>query len=214
MADGVLYKSNGTTWSKSQAKKSNGSVLTANQIRHSNGTTWFDNFPMEQNYTQTFNATWSQGWRGDGVRLDDGVWQGNVLVGSTTGFRGMYGFSPTAIQSFLGTGKVVSARLQVYCYETTTNGAPDVQIGKHSYASKPAGTWTGQYADWTNYASLHIPNDAVGAYWVTLNPTQILINGKAIGGVALRAASNTDENHGKFRGVNSYTTKLEITVLK
>ena len=59
----------------------------------------------------------------------------------------------------------------INCYETTTNGAPDVQIGKHSYSSKPSGTWNGAAnADWGDYSTLHVPNQALGGYWVTIEP--------------------------------------------
>lgn len=219
MAKGVVYKSNGTTWSKSTVKDTgNTTSITWDDgvIKHYGGTTWYENYPMEQIYTQTFNATWSQGWKGDGVRLDDGVWKGNILVGSTTNFRGMLGFSQSAIASFIGSGVVQSARLLVNCYETTLNGAPDVQFGKHSYTAKPTGTWNGATnTDWGAYASLHVNNGATGGYWVTLNAAQIrMSNGAALGGIALRGAAATDENHGKFSGVSSYTSKLEITVLK
>jgi hypothetical protein len=214
MSDGVLYKANATTWSKSQAKKFNATTISDGQARHANATSWFDNYPMEQSYVSTFAATWSQGWRGDGVRLDDGVWQGNILVGSTTNYRGMIGFSQSAIAAFIAGGTVTSARLLINCYETTTNGAPDVEIGKHSYTSKPAGTWSLQNSYWGDLANLHVPNKATGGYWVTLNPSQILYNGVAIGGVALRGQAATDENHGKFSGVSSFSSKLEITVLK
>ena len=217
MGKGVIYKSNGTTWSKSTVQDTGNDTSTvwdAGVIKHCNGTTWYDNYPMEQYYTSTFNATWSQGWRGDGVRLDDGVWQGNILVGSTTNYRGMLGFSQSAIAAFIAGGTVTSAKLLVNCYETTLNGAPDVQFGKHTYTSKPSGTWTGQNTWWTDQASLHVPNGATGGYWVTLNPSQLLYNGVAIGGFALRGEAATDENHGKFSGVSSFTSKLQITVLK
>lgn len=219
MSDGVLYKANATTWSKSVAKKFNASGIEDGVVKHANASTWFKNYPMEQYYTQTFSATWSQGWRGDGVRLDDGVWQGNILVGSTTGFRGMLGFNQGAIQAFLGSGSfgnVTSAKLWINCYETSTNGSPDVQIGKHSYSSKPAGSWNGENTDYGDMSTLHVPNQALGGYMITLHPTQItLANGiTAIGGIALRAEANTDENYGKFNGVSSYNSQLEITVLK
>jgi hypothetical protein len=219
MGKGVLYKSNGSSWSKSLARKANDSRVADTIVKHSDGSSWYDNFPMEQYYTKTFIATWSQGWRGDGVRLDDGVWKGNILVGSTTNFRGMLGFNKNDIQAFLGPnkfGNVTSARLLINCYETTTNGSPDVQIGKHSYASKPAGTWTGQNSDWGDLSSLHVPNQALGGYWVTLKPTQItLADGyTAIGGFSFRAEAATNENHGKFNGVSSFASKLEVTVLK
>jgi len=216
---GVLYKANDTTWTKSQAKKFDNTTMHDGKVMHANDTTWYDNYPMEQYYTQTFNATWSQGWKGDGTRLDEGVWQENILVGSTTGFRGMLGFNQAAIQAFLGSGafgNVTSANLLVNCYETTTNGSPDVQFGKHSYGSKPAGTWTGQNCDWGDLSALHVPNKATGGYWVALHPTQItLANGvTAIGGFALRGETNTDENHGKFNGILSFNSQLQITVLK
>jgi hypothetical protein len=220
LSDGVLYKANATTWSKSVCKKFSASAVEDGIVKHANATTWFKNYPMEQYYTQTFSATWSQGWKGDGTRLDEGVWQENILVGSAaSGFRGMLGFNQSAIQSFLGSGSfgnVTSAKLWVNCYETSSTGSPDVQIGKHSYSSKPAGTWTGQNTDWGDLSSLHVPNQALGGYMITLNPTQItLADGHtAIGGFALRAESNTDENYGKFNGVLSYNSQLEITVLK
>jgi hypothetical protein len=214
MADGVLYKANATTWSKSQAKKFNATIMSDGKAQHANATTWFDNYPMEQNYVQTFAATWSQGWLGSGTRLDDGVWQGNIITGSTTGYRGMLGFSQSAIAAFIAGGTVTSLRLLINCYETTTNGAPDVQIGKHTYTSKPAGTWTGQNTWWDDMSTLHVPNKATGGYWVTLKPSQALYNGVAIGGIALRGATNTDEDMGKFSGVSSFSSKLEITVLK
>lgn len=214
MSDGYLYKFNATTYSKSVAKKFNATTVSDGVVKHANAATWYKNYPMTQVYTSTFNATWSQGWLGDGTRLDDGVWNGNIITGSTTNYRGMLGFSQSAIKSFIGTGVVQSARLLIHCYETTTNGAPDVQIGKHTYTAEPAGTWTGANAYWDDMSTLHVNNNALADYWVTLKPSQILYNGNAIGGVALRGATATNEDMGKFSGVNTFTSKLEITVLK
>lgn len=220
MAKGELLKANATTWSDSQSSKMNATTFSDGKVQHANASTWYENYPMEAPTTATFNATWSQGFRGDGVRLDDGVWQGNILTGSTTDYKGMLGFDKNAIQAFLGTGDfgdVVSARLLINCYETTTNGAPDIQIGKHSYASEPSGNWDGKTnADWGDLKNFHINNQALGGYWITLNPTQITLADKktAIGGITLRGQSATNENHGKFNGVSSFASKLEITVLK
>jgi hypothetical protein len=219
MGKGVLYKYNGSAESKSLCNRYNGITQYNGKIMHSDNTQMYDNYPMEQYITKTFYATWSQGWLGNGTRLDEGVWQQNILVGSTTGFRGMLGFDKNAIQAHLGPntfGNVTSAKLWINCYETTTNGSPDVQIGKHSYTSKPAGTWTGQNTDFGDYAPLHVPNQALGGYMINLNPTQItLADGRtAIGGFALRAEANTSENHGKFNGVKTYASRLDVTVLK
>lgn len=220
MAKGELLKANASVWSKSQCQKMTASTYSDGKIHHANASTWFDNYPMEAPQTATFTATWSQGFRGDGVRLDDGVWKGNILTASTTDYRGMLGFDKNAIQAFLGSGdfgNVLSARLLINCYETSSNGAPDIQIGKHSFASKPSGNWDGKTnADWGDLKDFHINNKATGGYWISLNPTQITMSDKrtAIGGVALRGQSATNENMGKFNGVSSFASKLEITVLK
>jgi hypothetical protein len=214
LTKGVLYKS-GTAWTKSQAKKLGGSAMTDGKIMHSNGTTWFDNYPMEEYITKDFPCTWTQGWIGNGTRLDDTAWYGNIITGSTSGYRGMIGFDKNALTAHIGSGEVTEAKLLVNCYETTLNGSPDVHIGKHSYASEPAGTWTGQNADWGDYTALHVPNKATGGYWVTLKDSQLrMSNGAVIGGVALRGATNTAEDMGKFSGKNQFTSILRVTVLK
>lgn len=196
------------------------SAITDGKVQHANATTWFDNYPMEQEITQTFSAIWSNGWRGDAVKLDKGVWQNNILVGSTTNYMGMWGFNKGDIQAFLNPAKdfggVTKALLYVNCYETTTNGSPDVLIGKHSYSSEPAGTWNGQNTDYGDQVKLHVPNQALGGYQVNLNPSQITLADRstAIGGIAIKGETATSENHGKFNGYNSYNTRLVITVLK
>ena len=217
MGKGVLWKANTSTWSKTICKKFTTSTMSDGKIRHADTTNWYDNYPMEQYFTETFNATWSQGYNGSGTALDAGVWQGNIITGSTTNYKGMFGFNQSAIQNFISGGTVTELKLLINCYETTANGSPDVTIGKHSYSSKPSGSWNGSTnADWGDYSSLHVPNQQLGGYWVTLKPTQATLANMstAIGGIALRGATATNEDMGKFNGVNSFTTKLQITVLK
>lgn len=216
MAKGELLKANATTWTKSKSEKMSASAITDGKVQHANATTWFDNYPMVQEYTENFNATWSQGFRGDGIKLDDTAWYGNIITGSTTNYRGLYGFNKTSIQNFIAGGTVTALRFHVNCYETTLNGSPDVVIGKHSFSSEPS-SWNGSTsADWGDYSTLHVPNGATGGYWVTLNPTQItLADGvTAISGIALRGATATNEDMGKFNSVSTFTTQLQITVLK
>ena len=216
MSNGALEKFNATTYSNSKAEKFNATTYSTGVVQHANATTWFDNYPTVQEYTQTFNATWSQGFKGDGVKLDDTAWYGNIITGSTTNYRGLYGFNKTAIANFIAGGTVTKALFHVNCYETTLNGSPDVTIGKHSFGSEPA-SWNGSTnADWGDASSLHVPNKATGGYWVTLNPTQITLADKvtAISGIALRGATATNEDMGKFNSVSTFTTQLQITVLK
>jgi hypothetical protein len=211
---GVLYKANATTWSKSQSKKFNASAISDGKVRHANASTWYDNYPMVSEHTENFSAIWSQGWMGDGTRLDDTAWYNRIITGSTTGYRGMYGFNKSAIKSFIADGTVTKLRCLVNCYETTTNGSPDVHIGKHTYTSEPSGTWTGQNSSYYEYSHLHVPNQATGGYWVDLNVSQIYWNGDVIGGLALKGESNTSENMGKFSSWKDFNTILQVTVLK
>jgi hypothetical protein len=217
MGKGVLWKANTSAWSKTICKKFTTTTMSDGKIRHADTSNWYDNYPMEQSYTETFNATWSQGYNGSGTPLDAGVWQGNIITGSTTNYKGMFGFNQSAIQNFISGGTVTQLKLLINCYETTANGSPDVTIGKHSYSSKPSGSWNGSTnADWGDFSSLHVPNQALGGYWVTLKPTQATLANMttAIGGIALRGATATNEDMGKFNGVSSFTTQLQITVLK
>lgn len=220
MTKGVIYKFNATTYSDSKCEKANATTWTGGNIEHANATTWYDNFPMEYEQTKTFSAIWSNGWRGDGVKLDKGVWQNNILVASDTNYMGMYGFDKAGIQAWLKPGVdfggVTKAQLYLYCYETTTNGSPDVAIGKHSYSSEPSGTWNGQNTDYGNGTLLHVPNQGLGQYIVNLPVAQITLADKrtAIGGIAMKGQTAVDENHGKFRGYNSFDVRLVITVLK
>jgi hypothetical protein len=222
LAEKNFWVSEGTGWHERNISPSEGTAWHQRTVKVTQGTTWYESYPREQYYTQTFNATWSQGYKGNGEPLHDTAWYGNIITGSTTNFWGMLGFNKSAIQSFLAAnvdfGGVQSAKLWINCYETTLNGSPDVTIGKHGYAAEPAeGTWLTQgVGDWGDASALHVPNQALGGYMINLNPTQITQADKrtAIGGIALRGAAATDENMGKFNGVGSYISKLEITVLK
>src|SRR3982751_4855669 len=110
MSDGVLYKSNGTTWTKSQAKRFDGVNMHDGVVKHSNGTTWYDNYPMEQVYTQKFNMTWCNGYNGSGVKLDPATWGDQPRSGGSVNFQGLWGFDRTAMKNFVSTGVVQSIK--------------------------------------------------------------------------------------------------------
>lgn len=217
MADGYLYKANATTWSKSVCKKSNATTFTDGVVKHSNATTWFDNYPMEQYYTQNFDCTWTQSYEGDGTALFRGTfWKDDIVIGETTNYRGLMGFKQSDIQSFISGGIVTDVKLLINLRETSVNGKPDLQIGKHSYSTYPS-TYTGQ-GDWGDLTAKQFPNNGVGGYWVTLKPSQAtLANGTtAISCLCFRAATATAEDMAYFNGrdLGGYTSKLQITVLK
>lgn len=216
MADGVLYKS-GTAWAKTIAKKMGGTAQTDGKVQHSNGVNWYDNYPMEQYYTQTFDATWTQSYEGDGTQLYRGTfWKDDIVIGETTNYRGLMGFDKSKIQSFINGGTVTGLRLLINLRETSVNGKPDLQIGKYSYSTYPS-SYTGQ-GDWGDQTSKQFPNNGVGGYWVTLKPTQATLADRvtAISCLCFRAATATAEDMAYFNGrdLGGYVSKLEVTVLK
>jgi hypothetical protein len=161
MSDGVLYKSNGSAFSKSQAKKMGGTAQTDGKVQHSNGVTWYDNYPMEQYYTQTFDCTWTQSYEGDGTQLFRGTfWKDDIVIGETTNYRGLMGFDKGKIQTFINGGTVTGLRLLINLRETSVNGKPDLQIGKYTYSTYPS-SYTGQ-GDWGDQTSKQFPNNGVG----------------------------------------------------
>lgn len=217
MADGVLYKANGTTWTGSQAKKSNGTTLTANVIKHSNGTTWYDNFPMEQIYTQNFNVVWTQGYNGSGVFLDPPTWGDHPRSGGSVNFQGLFGFDRAAMQAFVASGVIQSIKITVMFDDPAHAGNPVVNFCPHVYASKP-GSWDGNNLN-KNYAatSTFVQTGADFTRQITL-PVGAWLSGN-MGGVAIygtTAAGDSCVFAGKTTalGLNSYNSVLEISVLK
>jgi hypothetical protein len=217
LTEKIFQVGNGSSWYEKTVSPNNGASFHERTVKVGNGSAWYTSYPRESYWTETFNATWSQGWRGDGVPLHDTSWYGNIITGSTTNYRGMLGFNRDAMRDFIADGIVTDVRLLINCYETTANGSPDVQIGKHIWLSEPYEGWNwngSEGADWSDYTPLHVPNQALGGYWVVLRPSQMSMGGGTIGGVALRGATATNEDMGKFNGVGSFTSKLQITVLK
>lgn len=217
MSDGVLYKSNGTTWTKSLAKKLGGAVISDTVVQHSNGTTWYKNFPMEQNYTQTFGVVWTQGYNGSGVFLDAATWGDHPRSGGSANFQGLFGFDRTAMVNFVAGGVVQSIKITVMFDDPAHAGNPTVNFCPHVYTSKPS-SWNGNSLN-KNYAAtsqfvqtggdftrqISLP---VGA-WLSGNMAGIAIYGTTAAADSVRFA-------GKTTGfdLNSYNSVLEIVVYK
>lgn len=215
MTKGVLYKFNATTWSKSQSKKMSATAITDGKVRHANATTWYDNYPMEQEYTQLFNVTWTQGYNGSGVKLDPATWGDDLFTGDTVDFHSMLGFDKTAIQNFVANGSILSVKMVINLKDTSTNGSPDVYFCPHVYSSAPSSldlnNWNKSYL-----SSFQFPNKQVGGYWITLTKDHIKNpnTGVFFNGIAMYAHTATAEDSGRWNGKSSYTSKLEIKVLK
>lgn len=217
MADGVLYKANGTTWTKSVAKKLGGAAISDTVVQHSNGTTWYDNFPMEQIYTQNFNVVWTQPYNGSGVSLDPTTWGDHPRSGDSINFQGLFGYDRAAMQAFVASGVVQSIKITVMFDDPTHSGNPTVKFCPHVYTTKPASfnavnlnkTYeaTSQFiqtgSDFTRQITL-----PVGA-WLSGNMAGIAIYGAATAADSNRMAGKTTSHT-----LNSYTSPLEIVVLK
>src|SRR3954462_12657519 len=101
MSDGVLYKASATAWTKSTCKKFSATGVEDGIVKHASATAWYKNYPMEQVYEQYFNVTWTHGYNGSGVKLDDATWGDHPRSGdATSNFYGLWGFDTTAIKSF------------------------------------------------------------------------------------------------------------------
>lgn len=215
MSDGVLYKYNASAPSKAVSRRFTASTMNDGIIKHANASTWFKNYPMEQYYTENFDVKWTQSYQGDGVALFNGTfWEHDLVVGDDENFRALMGFDKNAIQAFIGSGVVTAVKLLINLKETSLNGYPDVYFGKHSYGSEPT-SWTGA-ADWGDQTHKQFPNKGVGGYWIDLKATQATTADMktAISGIAMKAASANVEDMARFNGITTYTSKLQITVLK
>lgn len=221
MGKGVVYKCNGSTWSKSIVKDTSNTSATWDDglVKHwdTDTNTWDDNYPMEQYYTQNFDSVWTQSYQGDGVALYNGsFWLDDLVVGDDENFRAIIGFKQSDIQAFINGGKVTGCRLLINLKETSLNGNPDVYFGKHNYNSEPT-SYTGQ-GDWGDQKHKQFPNKGVGGYWVELNPTQATLANQttAISCILMKAASANVEDMARFNGkvMGGYNSILQITVLK
>ena len=217
MSDGVLYKANGSSWSKSQAKKFNGSSMSDGWVRHSNGSSWYDNYPMEQVYTQSFNVTWTQAYNGSGVKLDAATWGDHPRSGDSINFQGLFGFDRNAMLAFVENGVVQSIKFTCMFDDPSHAGNPTVNFCPHNYASKPS-SWSGNnlnknykatskfYQTGSDYTrTIDLPVSA----WNNVNMCGVAIYGTTAAGDSARFAGKTTSN-----GMNAYTSKLEIKVLK
>lgn len=215
MGKGVLWKANNTTWSKSQAKKFNDNAMSDGKVLHSNGVTWYENYPMEQEFTQDFPCTWTQGYTSGGTKLWAPSWGDHIYSGGGDGFKSFIGFDRNAIQNFVGSGQILYVKLLINLKETSLNGSPIVNFYPHDYGSAPA-SWSGSGIN-TNYNSQHsFPNKAYGGYWkdLTANHVKNPSTGVFFQGIAVMPKSNTEWDWAVFNGKASYSSKLQIKVLK
>jgi hypothetical protein len=217
MGKGVLYKANGSAWSKSQAKKANGSAWSNGKVQHANGSVWYDNFPMEQVYTQTFNVVWTQAYNGSGVKLDAATWGDHPRSGDSVNFQGLFGFDRNAMVAFVAGGVVQSLKFTCMFDDPSHAGNPTVNFCPHVYTSKP-NSWSAAnlnknykatsqfYQTGADFArTITLPVSA----WNNVNMSGVAIYGTTAAGDSARFAGKTTSH-----GMNAYTSKLEIQVLK
>ena len=217
MAKGVLYKADGSGWTKSLAKKANGSRWAETVVKHANGTTWYDNYPMEQLYTQKFSVVWTQGYTGAGVKLDAATWGDHPRSGDSVNFQGLFGFDRGAMQDFVAGGSIQAIKITVMFDDPGHAGDPTINFCPHIYTSKPS-SWSSVnlnkgykatskfYQTGANYTrTISLP---VGA-WLNGSMAGIAIYGTTAAGDSARLAGKTTSN-----GMSWYNTQLEIQVIK
>jgi hypothetical protein len=217
MAKGEFKKANATIWTNSQARKFTASAITQNTIKHANATTWFDNYPQvaatEEKY---FNVVWTQPYNKSGVKLDAATWGDHPRAGDSVGFIGLFGFDRAAMQSFVGTSKILSIQLECLFIDPSHAGNPALTFGAHIYASKP------NSSNWNDINNLYVVDSTFNqtgsniVRWIHL-PVAAWIGG-SMGGVAVWAKSNTAANSARFagktssHGVSAFNSRLYIKV--
>lgn len=214
MAQDVLYRNNGSGWSKSQCKRFSSTGMSDGVVKNSNGSSWDENYPMEQEYTATFNCQWTQGYNGNGIKLDSATWGDNLYVGDDSsgpkGMRSYIGYDGDAIADFIAGGRVTSVVFYVNLYKTSLNGSPDVHFRPMSLKSAPS-SWTDSTVQSGEDVNKHFPNKGYGGYAISAPTTFVNENFQ---GIALYPYYATAEDAGRFTGKSGYANKLVIKVVK
>jgi curved DNA-binding protein CbpA len=217
MADGVIYKYNATTFSESQAKKFNASAISDGRVRHANATTWFDNYPMEREFTETFPVSWTHGYNGAGAKLDEATWGNHPRSGDSVDFKGVWGFDRTAMRNFVADGRITLIQLKIKFIDPSHAGNPSVWFAPHTVTSKPT-QWNEANVN-TSYQVKSIfyqtGSDIVrtitfsDAAWMGGNLAGFRADGTTAAGDSARFAGTTTSH-----GVNAYTSQITIRVIK
>lgn len=218
MAKGVIYKSNGSTWSKTVVKDtSNGTGTTFDEgvVKHYGGTTWYDNYPMEQEYEQYFSPTWSKAYQSANLPLDSGVWGDQLWSGgSSMQAKTLIGYDRTSINNFVTTtGQVLEIKVRVNLVAYTHNGNGTAYFAPHTNTSQPS-TYNSGTVNKTYNTSKNFIKGAWGAYWITLPLTAYTSMNKTMAGVCIYSTDNSDVNSLQFSGKSAFNSQLYIRVLK
>jgi hypothetical protein len=213
-----LLMANATTWKKSQSQKMTATAVNDGRIQSANATTWFDNYPMEQEFTQTFNATWTHGYNGSGVLLDLATWGDHPRSGDSINFHGLFGFNRTAMRDFVANGQVLSLEAEIRAIAVTHAGHPDARFGGHNFTSKPSSLTISSLNKTTFKEEKFNQTGSNITRWVQLPVA--LWNGGNFAGVSVWAPSATAANSQRYAGlttshsVTGFTSKIRIRVLK
>lgn len=221
MGKGVLYKSNGSSWSKSLNRDFDpvAKIWEQGTVKHSNGSTWYDNYPMEELHNKTFNVSWTQGYNGSGQKLDYATWGVHPRSGGSANFQGLFGFDRNAMRDFVAGGVVKFIKITVMFDDPLHAGNPTVNFCPHTYTSKPD-SWSGWYLNKNYKATSQFMQTQIGydftrtitlpvGAWLDGNMGGIAIYGTTAAADSCRFAGNISGD-----GLNAYTSKLEIQVLK
>lgn len=222
MTKGVIFKCNGSSWSKTIVKDTG--IASANWddglVKHwdavNNG--WQLNYPMEQSQQQTFNVVWTQAYNKSGTKLDSATWGDHPRAGDSIDFIGLWGFDNNAMKAFVGDGKIEKIQFEVMFDDPSHAGNPSLIFGAHAYTSKPS------KAGWDDinnlYTASSVFNQTGSDYTRKIDlPSGAWIFG-GMGGLAVWAKSATAGNSARFAGkttshsLNSFNTTCLIQVLK
>jgi hypothetical protein len=219
LADKLFKVGNGSAWYERPVYAMNGAGKHERTVKVGNGSSWYVNYPRIKEYSAYFGCTWTQGYNKSNTHLWDPTWGDKIYVGGADGFKSLIGFDKNAIQAFVAGGYITQVVLLINLEGTSLNGHPTVNFLPHAYTSEPT-VWDDWYLNEAYTTQYTFPNDSdspgLGGWWKTLTPNHIIqpTTGNYFSGIALKPATNTEEDWGVFTGKSGFNSQLKIFVMK
>jgi hypothetical protein len=209
---GLLKKFNGSSWVDVPFKKWSGSSWVEPEVKKWDGSKWV--IINQQQYTTTWNATWSQTYRSTNEKRTDTRGNSNLMQGDS-GLdpwninRSLCGFGD--IRSTLAGAKIDDVKLYLRSEHWWYYSGGTAVIGYHNHSSEPS-TFSH-----SKYGAKSQKFDYRGhAQWIDMpNALGEGIRDGSYKGFSIYANSTSKSYYGEFNGAgSSYRPKLKITYTK
>lgn len=213
---GSLKRYNGSSWEDVPFKKWNGSSWVEPDVKKWDGSKWV--ILNQQQYTTTWEATWTQTYRESGIKRTDSR-SGKLCQGKYSGDsnpwgiqRSLCGFNDSDMRSKLSGAKINDVKLYLKAEHWYYNSGGTAYIGYHNHANEPT-----NYSHSKYNAKSQKFDSRDEAIWIDMpNALGEGIRDNDYKGISIFANSTSYNYYGVFRGASdgSYKPKLKITYTK